>query len=394
MKRVFLSAMAIMAIITAHTQNTTDSTGFKSRKLKLEEINLVSSYYAQQGDHAAVTGGIGSQKLTDIANTIDIRLTHYDKKFRKHSWDAEVGIDHYSSASSDKIDLKANSSASHADTRIYPSLSWSMENEKKGQSIGAGVSASTEFDYRSFGGSFTFSKKTHNRNGELAIRLQALFDNVSQVLPVELRQPGNEENYPGTKRTTYAASLTWSQVVNERLQLSLLTDLVSQTGYLSLPFYRVYFTDGSVHQETLPDQRFKIPVGLRANYFLGDKFIIRAYYRYYTDNWGLHSHTASLELPVKLTPFLSVSPFYRYYTQTAIHYFRAYGLHTAADKYYSSNYDLSGFNSHFTGVNFRITPLNGVFGIRQLKMAEIRYGHYNRKDRLTANNVSLNLQFK
>ncbi|WP_246012317.1 hypothetical protein [Chryseobacterium salivictor] len=33
------------------------------------------------------------------------------------------------------IDLKANSSASHADTRIYPSLGWSRENEAKGSTI-------------------------------------------------------------------------------------------------------------------------------------------------------------------------------------------------------------------------------------------------------------------
>ena len=43
----------------------------KSRKLKIEEINLVSSYYTQNGSNAAVTGGIGSEKLTDIANVFD-----------------------------------------------------------------------------------------------------------------------------------------------------------------------------------------------------------------------------------------------------------------------------------------------------------------------------------
>jgi hypothetical protein len=88
-----------------------------------------------------------------------------------------------------------------------------------------------------------------------------------------------------------------------------LADGVQQTGYLSLPFHRVYFNDNSVHQEALPDKRFKIPLGVRANYFLGDKVILRAYYRYYTDDWGLKSNTFSLETPVKISPFVSVSPF-------------------------------------------------------------------------------------
>jgi hypothetical protein len=36
------------------------------------------------------------------------------------------------------IDLKANSSASHADNRIYPALSWSRENTEKGTTLMAG----------------------------------------------------------------------------------------------------------------------------------------------------------------------------------------------------------------------------------------------------------------
>ena len=160
MKRIFLTAAGLIALLHSFSQNAQDSTVFKSRKLKIEEINLVSSYYSQNGSHAAVTGGIGSEKLTDIANVFDIKLPRYDTKLRKQSFDLEVGIDHYTSASSDMIDLKANSSASHADTRIYPSLNWSIENEKTGTGFGIGVSASTEFDYKSFGANIFYSKKT------------------------------------------------------------------------------------------------------------------------------------------------------------------------------------------------------------------------------------------
>src|SRR5664279_4223291 len=119
MKKVFLTAAGICALLYSWSQSSNDSTRFQPRKLKVEEINLVSSYYSQNGNHAAVTGGIGSEKLNDIANVIDIKLTKYDRRFRKHSFGVEIGIDHYTSASSDMVDLKANSSASHADTRFY-----------------------------------------------------------------------------------------------------------------------------------------------------------------------------------------------------------------------------------------------------------------------------------
>jgi len=395
MKRIFFTAAAILAIVRANAQEAKDSTGYESRKLKVEEINLISSYYHQNGENAAVTGGIGSQKLTDIANVFDVRLFKYDRKNRKHTFDIEIGLDNYTSASSDRIDLKANSSASHADTRIYPSLTWSVENEKKGTTFGIGVSASKEFDYQSFGANVSFAKKTRNRSGEFSAKLQTYLDRVKLIAPVELRPGGEEDkNYPTANRNTYAASLSYSQIVNQRLQVTFLADLVSQSGYLSLPFYRVYFTDGSVHQETLPDSRLKIPLGFRANYFLGDRFIIRTYYRFYTDDWGLTSHTASIEVPVKITPFVSVSPFYRYYTQSAAKYFAPYQQHTSGEQYYTSNYDLSKFNSNFVGAGVRLAPPRGVLGIQHFNMIELRYGHYMKNINMSSNIVSLNLKFK
>lgn len=398
MKRVFLTALGLFALLHSFAQKAEDSTGYKSRKLKIEEINLVSSYYTQNGNNAAVTGGIGSEKLTDIANVLDVKLTKYDKKFRKHSFGVEVGIDHYTSASSDKIDLKANSSASHADTRFYPSVNWSIENETKRTTFGIGLSSSTEFDYQSFGGNIFFSKKTKNKNGEFTAKFQTYLDQVSLIAPVELRanqnQHGDDYHYPTTARNTFAGSLSYSQILNQRLQIMFMADAVQQQGYLSLPFHRVYFNDAAVHQENLPNSRFKIPVGFRANYFMGDKFIIKTYYRFYTDDWGLTSHTASIEVPVKITPFLSVSPFYRYYNQTAIKYFAPYEKHTLQDQYYTSNYDLSKFNSNFYGAGIRIAPPNGVFGLQRFNMLELRYGHYTKNIGMNSDIISMNIKFK
>jgi len=385
-----------MALLHSFSQKVPDSSIVPSRKLTIDEVNIVSSYYSQNGNNAAVTGGIGSEKLTDIATVFDIKLTRYDKKLRKHSFTGELGIDHYTSASSDKIDLKANSSASHADNRIYPSLGWTIENEKKGQSFGLGVSASTEFDYKSFGGNIHFSKKTNNRNGEFTAKFQAYLDKVSLILPVELR-PGGErehEHYPTSSRNTFSGSVSYSQIINERLQVMFLADVVQQQGYLSLPFHRVYFADGSVHQEALPDSRFKLPLGFRANYFLGDRFIVKTYYRFYTDSWGIKSHTADIEVPVKLTPFLSVSPFYRFYSQTAMKYFAPYQQHTASNQYYTSNYDYAKFNSSFFGAGLRLAPPGGVFGAAHFQSIELRYGHYAKTVSLQSNIVSLHLKFK
>ncbi|KQT35740.1 hypothetical protein ASG22_01590 [Chryseobacterium sp. Leaf405] len=389
MKKIIISIVALFGIFNAKAQENTVNQ--EPKKLTFDEANLVSSYYKQDGNNSAVTGGIGTEKLSDISNTIDVTMVKYDKKDRKNKFGFSVGIDHYTSASSDMIDLKANSSASHADNRIYPALSWSRENAEKGTTLMAGVSTSFEYDYQSYSANIGFSQKTQNRMGEFTAKFQAYMDQVKMIAPIELRTADNE----GTSgRNTYALSLAYSQIINQNFQVEFLGDVVQQTGYLSLPFHRVYFKDNSVHQEALPDKRFKIPLGVRANYFFGDKVIVRAYYRYYTDDWGLKSNTFSLETPVKISPFVSVSPFYRYYSQTSAKYFAPYQHHTAFDDFYTSNYDLSKFSSNFYGAGIRINPKNGLFGISRLNMVEIRYGHYTKSIGMKSDIISLNLRFK
>ncbi len=395
MKKICLSITGLVLTMFASfaQNNSKDTAAYHSRKLKFDEANIVSSYYRQDGNNAAVTGGTGSEKLTDIANTIDLNFIRWDKKDRKHTFSLEAGIDHYTSASSDKIDPFSISSASHADTRIYPSLNWTMENEKNGNTFGAGLSASAEYDYFSKGLNVNFSKKSTDKNTEFSIKLQAYLDNLKYILPIELR-PNGDDHYPSKARNSYSGALSFSRIVNERLQFMLTAEPVYQQGYLGLPFHRVYFDNNSMKVENLPDKRTKIPLGLRVNYFLGDKIILRSFYRYYHDDWGLNAHTAQLETAIKLTPYFSLSPFYRFYTQTGADYFAAFHQHKLAETFYTSNYDLGPFHSHFFGAGFRITPAKGVFGIQKINMLELRYGHYSRSNDLNADIITLNVKLK
>lgn len=388
--------IGILAAFSQQTKPATD-TAYKSRSLKIEEINIVSSYYTQDGNNSAVTGGTGTEKLNDLSNSFELKLHKWDKKNRKHTYDFELGVDHYTSASSDMIDLKANSSASHADTRIYPSANWTVENEQKGTSFGAGGSISYEFDYLSFGANVNFSKKTKNKSGEFSGKLFTYLDNLKLIYPVELRT-GNliprGDNYPTASRNTFGTSFSYSQIINQRLQIAFLLDAIYQDGYLGLPFHRVFFTDNSEKVETLPGKRFKIPVGFRANYFFGDRLVLRGYYRYYKDDWGLDAHTFNIETVIKFTPFVSVTPFYRYYTQNAVDYFAPYQAHKTNDQYFTSNYDLSKFNSQFYGAGIRLTPPKGVFGLDHFNMLELRYGHYTKNVGMNSDIISMNLRFK
>lgn len=399
MKKLSLAVLGLyVGILSAFSQKTITDTAYKSRKLTFEEANFVTSYYHQDGNNSAVTGGIGTEKLTDYSNSLEVRLQKFDRRNRKHILDVEAGIDYYTSASSDKINPATISSASSADVRIYPSVNWTRENETTGTTIGAGVSASSEYDYLSLGANLRFAQKTHDKNGEFSVKLQAYLDKVKLIYPVELRTGTNQRdkniNYGTSPRNSYSVSLGYSQIINQKLQVEFLADLIYQKGYLGLPFHRIFFYGNTEGIENLPGTRLKIPLGLRLNYFVGDKIIIRTFYRYYQDDWGLKAHTANIEIPIKISSFFSISPFYRYYSQVGVDYFAPYKQHTNTEQYYTSNYDLSTFKSDFYGAGIRVSPPKGVMSIQHLAALELRYGHYTKNIGMQSDIVTMHLNFK
>lgn len=392
MRKLSLAAIGMyIGILCAFSQ--TDTAAYRNKKLKITEINFVTSYYIQDGNSSPVTGGIGTQKLSDFATTIELKLNKYDKKDRRHEVGFELGVDHYTSASSDNIDPHTISSESHADLRIYPTLYYGITNEQKGTGIAFSGSYSNEYDYQSLGGGIGFTKTSKDKNTDFNIKMQAYHDNLKIILPVELRTAGKDDE-GWTGRNSYSGSFTFSQVINTRLHFALMLDLVYQNGYLSTPFHRIYFTNNSETNEKLPSSRFKIPAGIRLNYFLGDKFIIRSYYRFYHDNWGLTAHTFNIELPVKITPNFSASPFYRYYNQNGVKYFKGYKRHLATEQFYTTDDDLSKFNSHSEGVGLRFIQPEGILGIKKLNTIDLRYAHYSRNDGLNSNIITLALKLK
>lgn len=405
MRKICLTVVGIFLLfVHAFSQSTSNtSDDYKSLDLKLEETNLVSGYYSQSGNHSAVTGGLGTQQLTDVSNIIDLRFVKWDIFEHKHTLNFELGIDHHSAASSANVSKSGASKT--GGTRIYPSINWQVENDEKRTTFGLGASFSYEYTYHSLGANILFSKHSRDNNREFNATGNIFLDGVKMVEPSELRpqtvvvtsasRGGEASAIPSNPRNTFATSFSLSQVVNKRLQVAFIADAVAQQGYLGLPFHRVYFNNSySEKIENLPDTRFKLPLGIRLNYFAGDRFIIRTYYRFYTDSWGITAHTASIETPVKITPFVSVSPFYRYYIQTASNYFAPIYAHKVTDVYYTSNYDYSAFTANYAGINLRIAPPKGVFGSKNFSVLEIRYGHYNQTTDLVANNISVNLRFK
>ncbi len=458
------------------------------RPLEEKEVNILFDYYQQDGDHSPVTGGLGTEKLDCVAPLIILNVP-FDSV---NNISVSYGVDYYSSASSNNIDRylvagasrsKFVSSASAQDVRNHADISYNRKLKNRRKVVGGTIGFSNEFDVNSFSGGLNYTQTSKSGNSEFALKGSLYYDVWKLIFPGELRKGysptepnfvdplsgkvvgwGHVEDSPGTSSqsannkdystdarytTTFTAS--YAQVLTKRLQIFVTTDLVFQNGILWTPFHRVYFDDDTaktlpaegvwnpryVNHEWLPNHKIKIPVGMRINYFLTDFMTLRLFYRYYWDDFGVTSNTVSLEIPLKINSWLTISPMYRYYQQTACKYFRPFGEHKlmrddlgnllpltdangnvitmpnsnsyqSQEQYFTSDYDLSAFTNHKISIAGRISPTYGIrkwkiptLGLLKrpegyhlvFKFLEMRVSYYQRSDGLTAIAAGLNACF-
>ena len=214
MKKLSLSVIGMYLMMAqAFSQDPdTDSSGYRSKKFKLDEVNLVTSYYDQTANKSAVMGGDPGHKgiadVTDFANGLDLKFIGWDKKQRKNTLAVGLGIDYHTAASQAYID--SNGTSKNNGTRIYPTLSWSRENDKKGTSFGLGIYYSAENNYyHSFGFNASVSKK-NKTNGEFSLKMVGFFDQIKMIYPAEFYPVDSLKNAPVARQYHIYYFCQWS----------------------------------------------------------------------------------------------------------------------------------------------------------------------------------------
>ncbi len=408
MKKIF-GLFIILFSATVFAQDSTST--YKKRVLEAPEVDFLASYYSQDGDNAAVSGGIGSEKLTDFTPTIVVAIPLNDDDVLT----IDAGVSAYTSASSSNIDpfdsnspadpFVASSGASASDLWAGGNINYSHSSDDRNDIVSAKVSVSSEFDYFSFGFGGSYTKLFNEKNTELSVHANVYLDTWKLLYPIELRQSSNFNGLDKKNRNSYSVGFGFSQILSKKLQGALSLDLVQQQGLLSTPFQRVYFSDlpdrfSENFQladdiERLPDTRFKTAIGGRLNYFINEMFVVRTYYRYYFDDWGIKSHTASVEVPIKITDKFTLYPSYRYYNQTAADYFYPYNVALSTDEFYTSDYDLSEFSANQYGFGIGYTDVFTKFRVLKfgLKSVDLKYDYYKRDTGLNYSLISAGFKF-
>ncbi|MGZ9736237.1 DUF3570 domain-containing protein [Flavobacterium sp. GNP002] len=470
MKIKFLFLLGLISSI-AFSQDKTTAPAFKKRVLESTEVDFLASYYNQDGSRSAVSGGIGSEKLTDVASNIVVAMPLNEDDVLT----IDLGISAYSSASSSNINpfnatgasggdddrlaaatpsgtpWQASSGASKSDQLVSIVANYSHSSDSRNFIWNTDVSFSNEYDYTSVGFGGGIATLFNEKNTELSLKANVYLDQWRPIYPTELHEyskygtnfltqgyfngvsvldqngqtttnylPSAFKTVSGVNRNSYSASVGFSQVLTKKLQFSIFFDVLQQQGLLSSPYHRIYFADKANYYigqaqyintyesptnagvykladdiERLPDSRFKLPVGARLNYYINERFILRTYYRFYSDNWDIQSHTATIELPIKLSDKFTVFPMYRYYTQTASKYYAPYETHLSTERYYTSDADLATFdaNQYGFGINYTDIFTGAKIWKFGLKNIDFRFNHYERSDNLNANIGTIAFKF-
>lgn len=428
MRKIFLPLLTIFVTFSGFAQeNQKDSVNtYKKRILETAEVEFLTSYYTQDGDNAAVSGGIGSEKLDDITATFIVSIPLNDDDVLT----IDVGISAYTSASSSNIDpfdgnkpaspFQASSGASSGDLWTNLTGTYAHSSDDRNDIWNAKLSVANEHDYFSLGLGGGYTKLFNEKNTEISLNANVYLDTWKPIYPIELRKSnlsqygtitGNTNYNPiftefsSKSRNSYSAGFSFSQILSKRLQGALMFDFVNQQGLLSMPFQRVYFNDVADSFiedfqladaiEQLPDNRTKLAVGGRLNYYINEIFALRTYYRYYSDDWGVNSNTASVEMPIKITAKFTLYPSYRYYDQTAADYFAPYEQHISTEKYYTSDYDLSKYSANQYGFGITYTDIFAKAHINKfgLKSVDLKFNQYERNTGLKASIVTAGLKF-
>jgi hypothetical protein len=396
MKKRYL-VFGVMAAALSSKAQVQDSS-FQKKKLARSDIEVVFSYYNQNGNHSAITGGIGTEKLSVYAP--DIKYSHTYKS--ADVLNINGGADVITSASLDNIDFVVSSASKH-DIRSHVNSSYSKHFDKLNTDVELGAGVSIESAYFSIPVSFSLNYAEPSQMRTYQFAFEAFFDDlrwgrlspdhfhpVELIYPVELR---NKNWFNIYRRYSYNFKNAFTQVINKRMILGLYPEVAYQHGLLSTTYHRVFFTDSSEKVENLPQQRLKLSLGAQLNMFIGGRTILKTYYSIYRDNWGIVGNAIQIESAFKLNSRITLSPFIRLYEQTKADYFKPYRQHNLDENFYTSDYDLSKFTDYKAGINFRLAPFSYLKKKLMFDEMNLRYSFYRRSDGLTCHMISTVFNF-
>jgi hypothetical protein len=246
------------------------------------------------------------------------------------------------------VDIMASASKVPV-TEQRDELDLAIDSEFEDVTVTAAYRLSIEPDYVSNGGSGGFSYDFADNNSTFALGVSASSDEVGKA--------GDPKFSRAT--TTFGGRLSFTQVLGVGTLAQLMYELARVDGYQASPYRWVPIggdaectaaTRGQSGLSTLcvpeanPNERLRHAASIEFRQALSEVLSLGAAYRFYTDDWGITSHTVRGDLAWKVGDDTIVSPRYRFYLQNAANHYRA--RYPVPQQYVTSDKELSPLSSH------------------------------------------------
>ncbi len=248
--------------------------------------------------------------------------------------------------------------------------------------LGLGANISFERDYTSLGASTSLSRDFFKRNTTLAASLSLSHDIVRpmggrpvgfDVMPAPIANGGEGENEGGNRpgalgdgqKNLVDANFGLTQVLDRRTLVQFSYSLGHVSGYQTDPYKLLSVVDpvsGDPSQyifEKRPESRTRQAVFGELKHHFGWS-VLDLSYRFYHDDWGIHSHTAEARWRWGLGENAYLQPHVRWYRQTAADFYHRYLLTGGAlPDVASADYRLGKFTGKTVGLEYGRTLASG-----------------------------------
>jgi len=199
-----------------------------------------------------------------------------------------------------------------------------------------------------------------DNNTTLGVSAIGAMDIVGRARTPSFRRPQN----------SIGGRLTFSQILDTKTVLSASAELMRLTGYLASPYRMVGLgrmglcgnangdaPDTPMALDCLPEnhphERLRTALALKLRRAFGAYVSIGLDYRYYFDNWGIGSHTPSLDIAFLLGAHGTLSLAYRFYIQSHSDFYEErYTRPAGTYRYFSRDRKMSAMSIHHAGLEY------------------------------------------
>ena len=293
--------------------------------------------------HAAVAGVLPDDRADILYHlydgggvTIDGPSVLVRKQVGKSvSLNANYYVDMVSSASIDVI----TTASPYTEERTQKSLG--MDYLRGNTTMSASYTTSVENDFDATTYSFKVSQDMFGDLTTLTLSYALGDDIVGNVNDPLFAEENTRQHY----------GIGITQIVTRNLITALNIETITDEGFLNNPYRSVRYLDSanpvgySFEPELYPHTRTTNAVGLRGRYYLPYRAAVEAQYRWFSDTWGIKSHTIGLSYTHPWREFMFTGK-YRFHDQTGAHFFNDLFPRSEATNFRGRDKELSPLTSH------------------------------------------------